>query len=315
MKVVVTGAAGQIGYALLFRIASGQMLGHDEKVDLRLLEIPDAVKAAEGTALELQDCAFPLLASTEIFDDPGPAFDGVDVALLVGARPRSKGMERADLLEANGAIFTAQGKALNDGAAGRRAHPRGGQPGQHQLPDRDEQRARHPARALHRDDPPGPEPRGGSARRQARSGAGRRAGPRGVGQPLAHDVPGPVQRQGERRARGRPGGHGLVRERVHPARGQARRRDHRRARGVLGGVRGQRGDRPRARLGAGRRRPDLHGRAARAAPTAWTRGSCRASRCASAAASYEVVEGLEVEDFARAKIDNTVASCARSATR
>ncbi len=92
--VTVTGAAGQIGYALLFRIASGQMLGPDEKVDLRLLEIPDAVKAAEGTALELQDCAFPLLASTEIYDDPGKAFDGVEVALLVGARPRTKGMER-----------------------------------------------------------------------------------------------------------------------------------------------------------------------------------------------------------------------------
>ncbi|MET0511163.1 MAG: malate dehydrogenase [Thermoleophilaceae bacterium] len=115
--VTVTGAAGQIGYALLFRVASGQMLGPDEKVDLRLLEIPDAVKAAEGTALELQDCAFPLLASTEIFDDPGKAFDGVDVALLVGARPRSKGMERADLLEANGAIFTKQGEALNSGAS------------------------------------------------------------------------------------------------------------------------------------------------------------------------------------------------------
>ena len=115
--VTVTGAAGQIGYALLFRIASGQMLGPDEQVDLRLLEIPDAVEAAEGTALELQDCAFPLLASTEIFDDPGKAFDGVDVALLVGARPRSKGMERADLLEANGAIFTKQGEALNSGAA------------------------------------------------------------------------------------------------------------------------------------------------------------------------------------------------------
>jgi malate dehydrogenase len=114
--VTVTGAAGQIGYALLFRVASGQMLGPDEKIDLRLLEIPDAVKAAEGTALELQDCAFPLLASTEIFDDPVRAFDGVDVALLVGARPRTKGMERSDLLEANGAIFTAQGKALNDGA-------------------------------------------------------------------------------------------------------------------------------------------------------------------------------------------------------
>ena len=115
--VTVTGAAGHIGYALLFRIASGQMLGPDEKVDLRLLEIPDAVQAAEGTALELLDCAFPLLVSTEIFDSAAKAFDGVDVALLVGARPRSKGMERADLLEANGAIFTEQGEALNNGAS------------------------------------------------------------------------------------------------------------------------------------------------------------------------------------------------------
>jgi malate dehydrogenase len=117
MRVAVTGAAGQIGYALLFRVASGQMLGPDEKIDLRLLEIPDAVKAAEGTALELQDCAFPLLASTEIFDDAKKAFDGVEVALLVGARPRSKGMERSDLLEANGAIFTEQGRALVEGAS------------------------------------------------------------------------------------------------------------------------------------------------------------------------------------------------------
>jgi malate dehydrogenase len=115
--VTVTGAAGQIGYALLFRIASGQMLGPDEKIDLRLLEIPDAVKAAEGTAMELQDCAFPLLASTEIFDDAKRAFDGVNVAMLVGARPRSKGMERSDLLEANGQIFKPQGEALNEGAA------------------------------------------------------------------------------------------------------------------------------------------------------------------------------------------------------
>jgi malate dehydrogenase len=117
MRVAVTGAAGQIGYALLFRVASGQMLGPDQKIDLRLLEIPDAVKAAEGTALELQDCAFPLLASTEIFDDAKKAFDGVDLVLLVGARPRTKGMERADLLEANGAIFTEQGRALSEGAA------------------------------------------------------------------------------------------------------------------------------------------------------------------------------------------------------
>jgi malate dehydrogenase len=117
VKVAVTGAAGQIGYALLFRIASGQLLGPDTPVALKLLEIPQAVKAAEGTTLELTDCAFPLLASVDIYDDPVEAFDGVNIALLVGARPRSKGMERADLLEANGAIFKPQGEALNAGAA------------------------------------------------------------------------------------------------------------------------------------------------------------------------------------------------------
>jgi malate dehydrogenase len=117
VKVAVTGAAGQIGYALLFRIASGQLLGPDTPIALKLLEIPQAVKAAEGTTLELTDCAFPLLASVDIYDDPAQAFDGVNIALLVGARPRSKGMERADLLEANGAIFKPQGEALNAGAA------------------------------------------------------------------------------------------------------------------------------------------------------------------------------------------------------
>jgi malate dehydrogenase len=116
-KVAVTGAAGQIGYALLFRIASGQLLGPDEKVKLKLLEIPQATKAAEGTALELFDCAFPLLESVDIYDDPNQAFDGVNVAMLVGARPRQKGMERADLLEANGQIFKPQGEALNAHAA------------------------------------------------------------------------------------------------------------------------------------------------------------------------------------------------------
>jgi len=117
VNVTVTGAAGQIGYALLFRIASGQMLGADTPVALKLLEIPDAVKAAEGTALELFDCAFPLLASVDIYDDARQAFDGTNVALLVGARPRAKGMERADLLEANGGIFKPQGEAIAAGAA------------------------------------------------------------------------------------------------------------------------------------------------------------------------------------------------------
>jgi malate dehydrogenase len=115
--VAVTGAAGQIGYAILFRIASGQLLGEDTPVHLSLLEIPQAVKAAEGTAMELDDCAFPLLSGIDISDDPKTAFDGVNIALLIGARPRSKGMERSDLLEANGGIFKPQGQALNEHAA------------------------------------------------------------------------------------------------------------------------------------------------------------------------------------------------------
>ncbi len=115
--VTVTGAAGAIGYAILFRIASGQMLGESEPVRLRLLEIEPALKAAEGTAMELVDCAFPLLEAIDITADPEEAFDGANVALLIGARPRSKGMERADLLEANGAIFKPQGQAINARAA------------------------------------------------------------------------------------------------------------------------------------------------------------------------------------------------------
>lgn len=117
VRVAVTGAAGQIGYALLFRIASGQLLGPDTPVALSLLEIPAAVQATQGTAMELDDCAFPLLRSVDIYDDPKPAFDGVNIALLVGARPRSKGMERGDLLQANGGIFKPQGNALNEHAA------------------------------------------------------------------------------------------------------------------------------------------------------------------------------------------------------
>ncbi|GAB2915579.1 malate dehydrogenase [Nonomuraea fastidiosa] len=117
VKVTVTGAAGQIGYALLFRIASGQLLGADTPVKLSLLEIPAAVKAAEGTAMELDDCAFPLLSGIEITDDPNVAFDGANIALLVGAMPRKAGMERGDLLGANGGIFGPQGKAINDHAA------------------------------------------------------------------------------------------------------------------------------------------------------------------------------------------------------
>lgn len=117
VRVAVTGAAGQIGYSLVFRVASGQLLGPDQPVVLQLLEIPPAMGALEGVAMELDDCAFGLLSGIELTDRPEVAFDGVGVALLVGSRPRTKGMERKDLLEANGAIFTGQGRALNDRAA------------------------------------------------------------------------------------------------------------------------------------------------------------------------------------------------------
>ena len=117
VNVAVTGAAGQIGYSLLFRIASGALLGPDQPVQLNLLEIPPAMGALEGVCMELDDCAFPLLAGYTTSDDANAAFDGAQIALLVGSMPRKAGMERADLLEANGGIFTVQGKALNDNAA------------------------------------------------------------------------------------------------------------------------------------------------------------------------------------------------------
>jgi malate dehydrogenase len=117
VRVTVTGAAGQIGYSLVFRIASGQLLGPAQPIDLRLLEIPPAMGALEGVAMEIVDCAFPLLSGLDLHEDPDDAFDGVDIALLVGSRPRTKGMERAELLSENGKIFTVQGRALNEHAA------------------------------------------------------------------------------------------------------------------------------------------------------------------------------------------------------
>jgi hypothetical protein len=135
-------------------------------VQLRLLEITPALKALEGVVMELDDCAFPTLAGVEISDDADVAFDGANVALLVGARPRTKGMERGDLLEANGAIFTVQGKAINEHAADDIRVTGHRQPGQHQRADRDVERARRAERALHRTDPAGPQPGAGAAGRQ-----------------------------------------------------------------------------------------------------------------------------------------------------
>ena len=194
--VTVTGAAGQIGYALLFRIASGQMLGPDQPVHLRLLEIPDAVKAAEGTAMELDDSAFPLLAGIDITDDAKQAFDGVNVALLVGARPRTKGMERADLLEANGGIFKPQGEAINAGAADDVKVLVVGNPANTNAliamsaaPDVPRERFTAMTRLDHNR---------AIAQLASKTGAAvsRHHQHDGVGQPLAVDVPRPLQREG-----------------------------------------------------------------------------------------------------------------------
>ena len=254
VTVTVTGAAGQIGYALLFRIASGQLLGPDTPVRLRLLEIPQAVQAAEGTALELEDCAFPLLAGVDITDDATAAFDGCNVALLVGARPRAKGMERGDLLEANGGIFAPQGRAINAGAADDVRVLVVGNPANTNAliaraaaPDVPDERFTAMTRLDHN--------------RAVAQLATKLSVPVAEirrlaiwGNHSATQYPDVQHAQvgsggGGQQGRGRAGGPGLVARRVHPAGGQARRRDHRGPRGVVRGVRGQCGHRPRLRLG------------------------------------------------------------------
>ncbi len=169
-RVAVTGAAGQIGYALLFRIANGDLLGTDQPVILQLLEIPDekAQKALAGVIMELEDCAFPLLEGVVATGDPKVAFKDADVALLVGARPRGPGMERKDLLSANAQIFTAQGKALNEVASARRQGARRRQPGEHERVHRDEVGAGPAEGELHRDAAARPQPRAVAARREDR---------------------------------------------------------------------------------------------------------------------------------------------------
>ena len=168
LKVAVTGAAGQIGYSLLFRLASGSLLGADRPIELRLLEIEPALKTLEGVVMELDDCAFPTLAGVQIGSDPEQIFDGVNLALLVGARPRGPGMERGDLLEANGAIFTAQGKALNEVAADDVRIGVTGNPANTNALIAMTQRPRHPAGALLGADPARPQPCDLAAGRQDR---------------------------------------------------------------------------------------------------------------------------------------------------
>ena len=245
-NVTVTGAAGQIGYALLFRIASGQLLGPDTKVRLKLLEIPQAVKAAEGTALELFDSAFPLLEDIDIYDDAKQAFEGTNIALLVGARPRTKGMERADLLEANGGIFKPQGEAIAAGAADDIKVLVVGNPANTNALIAQSNADGVPAErftAMTRLDH-----NRAIAQLAQKTGAAvseiTNMAIWGNHSPTMY--PDLFNAKVKRRARlGRGGRRDLGRERVHPARGQARRGDHRGARRVIGGQRRQRRDRSR----------------------------------------------------------------------
>ena len=258
VKVTVTGAAGQIGYALLFRIASGQLLGPDRPVHLSLLEVPQAVKAAEGTALELFDCAFPLLAGIDIHDDAKAAFDGANIGLLVGARPRTKGMERADLLEANGAIFKPQGEAIAAGAADDIKVLVVGNPAntnaliaQRNADGVPAERFTAMTRLDHnRAVAQLAEKTGASVSDITNMAVWGNHSPTMYPDLFNAKVQGRA-RVGRRRRRGLGGRH------LHPARGQARRRDHRGARRVVGRLGGERGDRPRPRLGERHRRGRL----------------------------------------------------------
>ena len=250
VTVTVTGAAGQIGYALLFRIASGQLLGPDVPVRLRLLEITPALQAAEGTAMELNDGAFPLLADIDITDDLKTAFDGANVALLVGARPRTAGMERGDLLAANGGIFGPQGKAINEHAASDIKVLVVGNPANTNALIAQQQRARRAREPVHRDDAAGPQPRGLAARGQAVGPGHRHRAPDHLGQPLRHPVPRPLQHGGQRAQRRRAGGLRMAHRHVHPRGGPARRGDHQGPGRVLGRLRRQRRHRPRATTGS-----------------------------------------------------------------
>ena len=255
VRVAVTGAAGQIGYSLLFRIATGEMLGRDQPVILQLLELPiDKAQAAlKGVMMELEDCAFPLLAGMIGTGDPKVAFKDADIALLVGARPRGPGMERKDLLLENAKIFTEQGKALDAVASRDIKVLVVGNPGEHQRVHRDEVGAVAAEEELHRDAAPRPQPRAVAARREERQGRSATIeklivwgnhSPTMYADYRFATVDGKSVKDADQRRELEP-------QRV-PADGrQARRRDHRGARAVVGRVGGQRRDRPRARLDAG----------------------------------------------------------------
>ena len=319
VTVTVTGAAGQIGYALLFRIASGQLLGPDTPVRLRLLEIPQAVQAAEGIALELRGLRVPAAAPASTSPTtPTAAFDGVNVALLVGARPRTKGMERGDLLEANGGIFAPQGRAINAGAADDVRVLVVGNPAntnaliaQAAAPDvpaerftamtrLDHNRARRPAR------------RRSSACRSPTSSKLTIWGNHSATQypDLFHaEVGGKIAAEQVDEA--------WLRDEFIP-RVAKRGAEIIEVRGrVVGGVGGERGHRPRLRLGQRHRRTATGPppRSRPTAPTASPRASSPASPSPRRTARWEIVQGLEIDEFSRARIDAIGRRAPRGARR
>ena len=315
VRVAVTGAAGQIGYALLFRIASGQMLGDDQPVILQLLEIPQAVGALEGVRMELDDCAFPLLAGVVCTDDADRAFDGADYALLVGAMPRKEGMERGDLLSANGAIFTAQGKAISDSASADVRILVVGNPANTNALIALNNAANIARRAVHRHDPARPQPGQGPARRQGRRRRSADVTKMTIwGNHSATQYPDVFHAE----VAGKPAFEAVgqrpvvARGRLHPHRAAARRRHHQGPRPVVGGVGGQRRHRPRARRGRSAR-PRATGCRWRCRPTAATacpRAWCRASPAPAAGGEYQIVQGLDLDEFSQARIDASVAELA-----
>ncbi len=309
VKVAVTGAAGQIGYSLLFRIASGALLGPDTPVELRLLEITPALKALEGVVMELDDCAFPTLAGVQIGDDANKVFDGVNLALLVGARPRGPGMERGDLLSANGGIFAPQGKALNEVAADDVKITVTGNP------------ANTNALIAMSNAPDIPTERFSALTRLDHNRAiSQLAAKLGVpvteirkmtiwGNHSATQYPDLFHAEvGGRNAAEAVGDQDWLGQHLHPHRRQARRGHHRRARRLVGRLRGIRHHRPRPHLGQrhARGRLGLDGGALRrllrrAGGHHLLLPGHREGR------QWEIVQGLDIDDFSRGKIDASVA--------
>ena len=313
VKVAVTGAAGQIGYSLLFRIASGSLLGPDTPVELRLLEITPALKALEGVVMELDDCAFPPLPTSRSATTPNVIFEGVNLALLVGARPRTKGMERGDLLEANGAIFTGQGKAINDHAADDVRVAVTGNPANTNALIAMSNAPDVPPERFSRADPARPQPRARAARREDRTQRHRHQEDDHLGQPLGDSVPRRLPCRGRRQERRRGGRRpGLDRERLHPDRAEARCRHHRGTRRVECGQRRQRHRRlsPRLVVRHQGRRLDVDGGACLTAPTTYPKGLISSFPVTTKDGGWEIVQGLDIDDFSRPRIDASAAELA-----